>query len=52
MEKNISKKEKKINLSEMPADKEFEDFAEDTIFVLDETDDEKWIEEEQEEKDG
>lgn len=40
---------RKINISEMPPGKSFEDYADDTIFVLDDSDDENWEEEENEE---
>lgn len=42
MEKSIFNPKKKVNISEMPPNKNFEDYAEDMIFVLDETDDENW----------
>ena len=35
-----------VKISEMLSNKEFEDYSEDTIFVLDESDDENWEEEE------
>lgn len=36
-----------VKISEMLSNKEFEDYSEDTIFVLDESDDENWEEEEE-----
>lgn len=46
MEKNISRSEKKVNISEMPPGKSFDDYTDDTIFVLDDLDDDNWEEEE------
>ena len=46
MEKNISRSEKKVNISEMPPGKSFDDYTDDTIFVLDDSDDDNWEEEE------
>ena len=40
---------RKINISEMPPGKSFDDYADDTIFILDDSDDENWEEEEKEE---
>lgn len=45
MEKNIFRPEKKINISEMPAGKKFEDYEDDTIFILDDSEDENWEDE-------
>ena len=33
---------KKIKISEIPPDKTFNDYSEDTVFVLDEEDEEHW----------
>lgn len=44
MEKRVFNSEKKVNISEMPPEKNFEDYDEDTIFVLDDYEDENWEE--------
>ena len=41
---------RKVNISEMPPGKSFEDYADDTIFILDDSDDDNWEEEENEEQ--
>ncbi len=42
--------EKKVKISEIPSNKTFEDYSEDTIFVLDEDDEENWDDIEDDEK--
>lgn len=37
--------EKKVKISEMPFGKKFDDYPEDTIFILDEEDEDNWEDE-------
>lgn len=43
---NQDKDEKQIKISENPFRKSFEDYSEDTMFVLDEDDEDSWEEDE------